>query len=80
MIKFVIGDVHWNYNELKDLLDKINPDFKKGQLIFLGDYIDRGSQSYKVIRILIDLQNNYGKDNVAFLRGSLELSSEGFQL
>lgn len=72
MKKFVIGDVHGHYKELKDLLNKINPDFKQDKLIFLGDYIDRGPQSYKVIRLLIELQNNYGKDHVVLLRGNHE--------
>lgn len=72
MKKFVIEDVHGNYKELKDLLNKINPDFKKDQLIFLGDYIDRGPQSYKVIRLLIDLQEKHGKDHLVLLRGNHE--------
>ena len=72
MKKFVIGDVHGNYEELMDLLDKINPNLRQDQLIYLGDYIDRGPQSYKVIRFLIDLQNNYGKEHVVLLRGNHE--------
>lgn len=72
MKKFVIGDVHGNYEELMDLLDKINPNLRQDQLIYLGDYIDRGPQSYKVIRFLIDLQNNYGKEHAVLLRGNHE--------
>lgn len=72
MKKFVIGDVHGNYEELMDLLDKINPNLRQDKLIYLGDYIDRGPQSYKVIRFLIDLQNNYGKEHVVLLRGNHE--------
>lgn len=72
MKKFVIGDVHGNYAELMDLLDKINPNLRQDKLIYLGDYIDRGPQSYKVIRFLIDLQNKYGKEHVVLLRGNHE--------
>ncbi|MBP7222340.1 MAG: serine/threonine protein phosphatase [Sedimentibacter sp.] len=72
MKKFVIGDVHGNYEELMDLLDKINPNLRQDKLIYLGDYIDRGPQSYKVIRFLIDLQNKYGKEHVVLLRGNHE--------
>jgi len=72
MKKFVIGDVHGNYEELMDLLDKINPILRQDKLIYLGDYIDRGPQSYKVIRFLIDLQNKYGKEHVVLLRGNHE--------
>ena len=55
-----------------DLLDKINPNLRQDKLIYLGDYIDRGPQSYKVIRFLIDLQNKYGKEHVVLLRGNHE--------
>lgn len=72
MRKFVIGDIHGNYKELENLLNKINPDFKQDTLIFLGDYIDRGPQSYKVIQLLINIQENYGNENVVLLRGNHE--------
>ena len=33
---------------------------KKDVLIFLGDYIDKNSNSYKVIHCLINLKKEYG--------------------
>jgi len=72
MKKFVIGDIHGNYKELNELLSKINPDYHNYELIFLGDYIDRGPDSYHVIKLLIALQKKYGKDHIILLRGNHE--------
>jgi len=46
--RFVIGDVHGQYDGLMLLLDEINPQFDD-QLFFLGDLIDRGPQSAEVV-------------------------------
>jgi serine/threonine protein phosphatase 1 len=72
MKKFVIGDIHGNYKELNELLSKINPDFNNDELIFLGDYIDRGPDSYHVIQLLITLQKRYGENHIILLRGNHE--------
>lgn len=72
MKKFVFGDIHGCYNELISLMYKIKPDLGVDQLIFLGDYIDRGPDSYKVIQFLMDLQNKFGKENIILLRGNHE--------
>jgi serine/threonine protein phosphatase 1 len=64
----VIGDIHGRYAELLRVLDMV--DYKDSdRIIFLGDYIDRGDHSKKVLEFLIDLSKN--KDNV-FLRGNHE--------
>nr|WP_106780696.1 metallophosphoesterase family protein [Lysinibacillus timonensis] len=54
---FAIGDIHGNYNLLEKILSKWNP--KEEQLVFLGDYIDRGPDSLKVIRKVIELSKEY---------------------
>lgn len=48
---FVIGDVHGEYNKLINLLDKIKFSDPK-QIIFSGDVIDRGYDSYKVVKLI----------------------------
>lgn len=55
---FVVGDIHGNYELLENILTKWNP--KEEQLIFLGDYIDRGPDSLKVLQKVIDLTKNFG--------------------
>lgn len=72
MKKFVIGDIHGNYKELNELLRMINTDYQNDELIFLGDYIDRGPESYQVIQLLITLQKKYGKNHIILLRGNHE--------
>ena len=72
MKKYVFGDIHGCFNELTSLIDEIRPNLGVDKLIFLGDYIDRGPNSYKVIRFLMDLQSKYGKDDIVLLRGNHE--------
>ena len=52
--QIIIGDLHGQIYRLQDLMNKISPS-KNDQLIFLGDYIDRGEHSRKVIDYIIDL-------------------------
>jgi serine/threonine protein phosphatase 1 len=63
-----IGDCHGMLYRLQDLMNKISLS-KNDQIIFLGDYIDRGEHSRKVIEYIIDLQKNY---NVICLVGNHE--------
>jgi serine/threonine protein phosphatase 1 len=46
---YVIGDVHGHYNTLKDLVKALPGD---AGLIFVGDLIDRGTQSAEVVRFV----------------------------
>lgn len=74
MKTIVISDIHGCYNELKELLltleekDEYNKDIDR--LIFLGDYIDRGEDSRKVIELIRNLQKD--NDNVIALMGNHE--------
>ncbi len=67
---FVIGDIHGRAKKLEALLEKIPLDLQKDYLIFLGDYIDRGRESKKVVDILWELK--YKSPRVFFLRGNHE--------
>lgn len=54
---WVIADVHGCYKTLLQLIEyKIQPQ-KQDFIYFLGDYIDRGTQSKDVIDYIINLQN-----------------------
>ncbi|AKP67461.1 metallophosphoesterase [Companilactobacillus ginsenosidimutans] len=46
----IIGDVHGDYDDLVEILDS----HPKADFTLLGDYIDRGPQSGKVIRLLLE--------------------------
>ncbi len=68
MAEYVIGDIHGEIEQLQTIIDKINYNPEEDKLIFLGDYIDRGADSYKVYRYIKELDNG---DNI-FLRGNHE--------
>lgn len=47
---WIIGDVHGNYKSLLDLISKLSYD--QENLCFVGDLIDRGSQSAEVVQFV----------------------------
>jgi len=51
---YVIGDVHGNFSTLKDLIKSFP---KKSSIIFVGDLIDRGKNSRKIVKYI--RENNY---------------------
>lgn len=52
---YVIGDIHGCHASLLELLHEIHPDLSRDTIIFLGDYIDRGPDSKKVVSEVIRL-------------------------
>src|SRR5215213_9957860 len=71
MTSFVIGDIHGCCDELRYLIDAlpIGPD---DEVIFLGDYIDRGPDSRAVISFLIELKDRLRENRLVFLKGNHE--------
>mgnify|MGYP001814728860 FL=1 len=67
---FAIGDIHGCYDRLKTLMGKIPIDCSCDTLVFIGDYIDRGSHSVEVVDYLIHLKNRL--PDVIFLKGNHE--------
>lgn len=71
MAIYAIGDLHGCYREFKKLLEKINFDHDKDKLYLVGDLINRGPKSEKVLSYLIDHQESIlpvlGNHDLAFL-------------
>jgi len=68
---FVVGDIHGSYDKLKAILANLDWSPQNGdQLIFLGDYIDRGPQSYEVVQTVAELADRH--PNVIALKGNHE--------
>ena len=70
---YAIGDIHGRLDMLDELLNEISEDcggLEQCQLIFLGDYVDRGHDSRGVLERLIELKRKF-KDSV-FLKGNHE--------
>lgn len=49
---FVVGDVHGMFNTLEDLLEKVSFDPAIDRVFSVGDLIDRGDQSERVLEFL----------------------------
>jgi serine/threonine protein phosphatase 1 len=68
MRTLAFGDLHGHYDETKKLVELVKPD-NHDTLIFIGDYIDRGKQSFEVIEYMLELKQQY---NCIFLKGNHE--------
>ncbi len=70
----IVGDVHGNLNDLKEILERYSREhLEKGDitLLFLGDYIDRGEHQLEVLLTLMELKVDY-PDSVFLLLGNHE--------
>ncbi|TCT14526.1 serine/threonine protein phosphatase 1 [Natranaerovirga pectinivora] len=67
---YVISDIHGFIDEFEDALKKVDLS-GDNQLILLGDYIDLGPDSYKVLYRIMNLQKEYPK-NIIVLKGNHE--------
>lgn len=66
MSTYVISDIHGCYNEFLSMLEKIHFS-ESDNLILAGDYIDRGKQSYEMLKWI-----EQSPPNVLLLRGNHE--------
>ena len=64
-----IGDIHGRHSRLQKLLELICP-AADDTLVFLGDYIDRGPDSFKVVEAVIELKKKF--PGTVTLRGNHE--------
>lgn len=66
----VIGDIHGQFSDLKELL-AISGDTPGTNFLFLGDYVDRGYYSVESLCLVLALKIRW-KDRVAIIRGNHE--------
>ena len=67
---FVVGDIHGCFDQLYALIDKLPIDHARDQVIFIGDYIDRGPSSVKVVDYLVNFKELF--PDTIFLKGNHE--------
>ncbi|MDR2611281.1 MAG: serine/threonine protein phosphatase [Deltaproteobacteria bacterium] len=69
---FAVGDIHGCREKLERLLDKLDwrPENRE-ELVFLGDYIDRGPESFEVVEIVRELKDKWPRE-VTALKGNHE--------
>lgn len=70
MSVFAIGDIHGSYIALKTLLEKLKKKGKEHTYIFLGDYVNKGSNSKKVLDYLIEFSSSH---HCVFLKGNHDI-------
>lgn len=74
---YAVGDIHGQLHMLDTVLDRIEADGgRDAQVVFLGDYVDRGKDTRGVIQRLIDGRDT-GRDWV-FLKGNHDRMMEWF--
>jgi len=57
MKTFTIGDIHGRYKALKEVLKLSKFDYDNDKLIVLGDIVDGGINTYKVVEELLKIKN-----------------------
>ena len=69
MRRFAIGDIHGCAKALRSVIEAIDPQ-PEDEIVFLGDYVDRGPDSRDAVDQIIDLQT---RTQVVALRGNHEI-------
>ncbi len=65
MATFAVGDIHGNFPALRDLLDAIRPQLSEHDtVVFLGDYIDRGSGSKQCVDTILEFTGSHNGPTV----------------
>lgn len=67
---FIVGDIHACPEELETLLDSLSLQ-SEDRVVFLGDYVDRGSDARAVVDVLLGLKADAICD-LTFLKGNHE--------
>lgn len=57
MKRFVLGDIHGEYEYLKDVLQKSGFDYENDLLIQMGDIVDRGPEPFKCMDELLKIKH-----------------------
>jgi serine/threonine protein phosphatase 1 len=68
-MKFIIGDIHGEISKLRSLLKFIFTLDKNPELVFIGDYLDKGENPKALLDFLTDLNKQY---QCTFLCGNHE--------
>lgn len=77
---YAMSDIHGQYDLFSKRMEQIRPLLQgnDNKLILLGDYIDRGNQSFECIKLAFDLEREFGKEKVIVLKGNHEVWFEEF--
>ena len=73
---YAIGDIHGCADKLRRLMGQLDIDPERDQLVFVGDYIDRGPSSFEVVDYLLGLKSLFR--HLVFLKGNHEQMLEDY--
>lgn len=80
-IIYAVSDIHGDYEAMLDTLSLVDLDSdRKHKLIFLGDYIDRGKDSCRVLYHIKKLEEQYPKQVISLLGNHEQMFMEWFTL
>ncbi len=68
---FAIGDIHGCHDRIVALMEKLPVDYLEDRVVFLGDYVDRGPESRKVMELMLNLGRRHPASFI-FLKGNHE--------
>ena len=68
---FAVGDIHGCIDKLDALLDSIDIEWGADLLLFVGDYIDRGPDSFGVVERVVELKRRH-PGRIVTLKGNHE--------
>lgn len=68
---YAMSDIHGCIKELKEKMELVDLE-GENRIIFLGDYMDYGSDSCQVLQYIRELQEQYGDKKVKVLKGNHE--------
>lgn len=74
MRTIIIGDIHGCYREFEALLDKAAFEAQDDRLILLGDLIDRGPDSFSVLKKALELKADMGERFVCLMGNHEDLA------
>ena len=67
-----IGDIHGRIHSLRTMMDHLIAEHSDSNLVFLGDYVDKGEFSADVIDLIMDIKESNIFNNVITLCGNHE--------
>ncbi|SFM11186.1 metallophosphoesterase family protein [Salibacterium qingdaonense] len=74
-----ISDIHGQFETFVSLLNRIDYQPEQDRLFLLGDFIDRGPQSFDVIRYVLELKEQDGADITCLLGNHEDMMLQAFQ-
>ncbi len=75
---YAVGDIHGRHDLLNQMVEVIARDIieaqdqREPQIIFLGDYVDRGDHSREVLDILMNMRDDMPEGRICLLKGNHE--------